>query len=50
MHLLMGAVMAVRNPRAHALIADSPETALEYLALVSLLAKRVDQATRVAPP
>ncbi len=46
MHLFMGAVLALRNPRAHALPDDSPEMALEYIALISLLAKRVDQAKR----
>jgi Protein of unknown function (Hypoth_ymh)/Transposase zinc-binding domain len=46
MHLLMGAVLALRNPRAHTLLDDSPEMVLEHIALISLLAKRVDQATR----
>jgi len=46
MHLFEGAVLALRNPRAHALSDDSPELALEYIALLSLLAKRVEQATR----
>jgi len=46
MHLFEGAVLALRNPRAHALSDDSPELALEYIALLSLLAKRVEHATR----
>lgn len=46
MHLFEGAVLALRNPRAHSLLDDSPEQALEYIALLSLLAKRVDQAQR----
>jgi uncharacterized protein (TIGR02391 family) len=46
MHLFEGAVLALRNPRAHALSDDSPELALEYIALLSLLAKRLQQATR----
>jgi uncharacterized protein (TIGR02391 family) len=46
MHLFMGAVLALRNPRAHALLDDSPELALEYVALISLLGKRVEQARR----
>jgi uncharacterized protein (TIGR02391 family) len=46
MHLFVGAVLALRNPRAHALLDDAPELALEYIALISLLAKRVDQAKR----
>lgn len=49
MHLFMGAVLGLRNPRAHTLLDDSPEMALEYIALISLLAKRVDQAKRVTP-
>jgi uncharacterized protein (TIGR02391 family) len=46
MHLFEGAVLALRNPRAHALSDDSPELAVEYIALLSLLAKRVEQAKR----
>ncbi len=50
MHLFEGAVLAFRNPRAHDLDADSPEDAMEYLAFLSLLAKRLDRATRRANP
>ena len=46
MHLFEGAVLALRNPRAHTLLDDSPEMALEYIALLSMLAKRLEQATR----
>ena len=46
MHMFVGVVLALRNPRAHALLDDAPELALEYIALISLLAKRVDQAKR----
>ena len=46
MHLFVGAVLALRNPRAHALNLDSAEGALEYIAFISMLAKRVDQAKR----
>jgi uncharacterized protein (TIGR02391 family) len=46
MHLFAGAVLALRNPRAHALLDDSPEMALEYIALLSMLAKRLEQAKR----
>jgi uncharacterized protein (TIGR02391 family) len=49
MHLFVGAVLAVRNPRAHALLDDAPEMTLEYIGLISLLAKRVDQAKRMTP-
>ena len=45
MHLFEGAVLALRNPRAHTLLDDSPEMALEYIALLSLLAKRLEQAS-----
>jgi uncharacterized protein (TIGR02391 family) len=41
MHLFEGAVLALRNPRAHALSDDSPELGLEYITLLSLLAKRL---------
>jgi uncharacterized protein (TIGR02391 family) len=46
MHLFMGAVLALRNPRAHALFDDSPEMALDYIAFLSMLAKRLDGARR----
>lgn len=49
MHLFEGGVMlALRNPRAHALLDDSPEMALEYIAFISMLAKRLDQAKPVS--
>jgi uncharacterized protein (TIGR02391 family) len=50
MHLFEGAVLALRNPRAHSLTDDDPTQALEYLALLSLLAKRLEAARRVATP
>lgn len=46
MHLFTGAVLALRNPRVHTLLDDSPEMALEYIAFISMLAKHVDQAKR----
>jgi uncharacterized protein (TIGR02391 family) len=46
MHLFEGAVLALRNPRAHVLTPDSPEEALEYIELLSFLAKQVDRAKR----
>jgi len=49
MHLFMGAVLALRNPRAHALLDDSPEMALEHIGLISLLAKQLDGAKRRTP-
>jgi uncharacterized protein (TIGR02391 family) len=47
MHLFVGAVQALRNPRAHILAPDSPEEALEAIALFSFLAKRLDMAKRM---
>jgi len=44
MQLFMGAVTGIRNPRAHDAISDEPERALEFIAFISLLAKRVDDA------
>jgi uncharacterized protein (TIGR02391 family) len=46
MHMFEGAVMAIRNPRGHSFLTDSPELALEYIALLSLLANRVGKAKR----
>jgi uncharacterized protein (TIGR02391 family) len=48
MHLFMGAVLALRNPRAHAIFDDSPEIALDYIAFLSMLAKRLDGAKRAS--
>lgn len=45
MYLYAGAMLALRNPRAHALIKDDPEQALEYLGFLSLLAKLLDRAS-----
>ncbi len=46
MMLFSGAVAGLRNPRAHKLIKDDPERALEFIAFVSLLAKLADKANR----
>ncbi len=46
MHLYIGAMAAFRNPRAHKIIQDDPERALEYIAFISLLAKLLDQAKK----
>jgi uncharacterized protein (TIGR02391 family) len=46
MHLFMGAVLALRNPRAHSVLDDSPEFALDAIAFLSMLAKRLDTAMR----
>lgn len=44
MHLFEGAALALRNPRAHSLLPDTPEEALESIAFLSLLARRVERA------
>jgi uncharacterized protein (TIGR02391 family) len=46
MMMFAGAVAGLRNPRAHKLIKDDPERALEFIAFVSLLAKLLDGATK----
>jgi uncharacterized protein (TIGR02391 family) len=46
MMLFSGAIVALRNPRAHKLIEDEAERALEFIAFVSLLAKLADGAKR----
>lgn len=45
MYLFAGAVMGLRNPRAHKLFQDEPERALEFIAMISLLAKLLDETT-----
>jgi len=44
MLLFQGAIFAFRNPRAHKLLDDAPERAMEAIALISLLAQRVEEA------
>lgn len=46
MMLFSGAVAGLRNPRAHKIIKDDPEKALEFIAFISLLAKLADGARR----
>lgn len=50
--LFTGAIQAIRNPRKHdPSIIDQPEEALEYLALASLLMRRLDLAAeRLSAP
>jgi uncharacterized protein (TIGR02391 family) len=50
MMMFSGAVAGLRNPRAHKLIKDDPERALEFIAFVSLLAKLLDGAKRIPTP
>jgi len=43
MYLFAGAMLALRNPRAHGLVDDHPENAVEYLSFLSMLAKSLDR-------
>jgi uncharacterized protein (TIGR02391 family) len=43
MFLFAGAMLALRNPRAHGLVQDHPENALDYLSFLSMLAKSLDR-------
>ncbi len=47
MFLFAGAMLALRNPRAHGLIQDHPENAIEYLSFISMLAKSLDRTVMV---
>lgn len=46
MMMFSGAVAGLRNPRAHKIIKDDPEMALEFIAFISLLAKLADKARK----
>jgi uncharacterized protein (TIGR02391 family) len=46
MYLFAGAMLAIRNPRAHGLVNDHPARAVEYLSFLSMLAKSLDNTTR----
>ena len=46
MHLFAGAMLAFRNPRAHQIMSDDPEDALEILSFLSFLAKAADRAKK----
>lgn len=46
MFMFSGAVVGLRNPRAHKIIEDDPEMALEFIAFISLLAKLADKAVK----
>jgi uncharacterized protein (TIGR02391 family) len=43
MFLFSGAMLALRNPRAHGLVQDHPENAVDYLSFLSMLAKSLDR-------
>lgn len=47
MNLFKGAVAGIRNPRGHELyVPDTPDQALDYLALASLLLRKLDDVGR----
>jgi uncharacterized protein (TIGR02391 family) len=46
MMMFSGAVAGLRNPRAHKVIKDDPEMALEFIAFISLLAKLADKTRK----
>lgn len=46
MMMFSGSVAGLRNPRAHKIIKDDPEMALEFIAFISLLAKLADKSTK----
>jgi len=46
MQLFAGAMLAFRNRRAHQIVTDDPENALEILSFLSFLAKAVDRAKK----
>jgi uncharacterized protein (TIGR02391 family) len=46
MHLYAGSMLAFRNPRAHELVKDDAECALEVISFISFLAKTLDRAEK----
>jgi uncharacterized protein (TIGR02391 family) len=46
MFLFSGAMLALRNPRAHGITNDHPERAVEYLSFLSMLARSLDRTQR----
>ena len=46
MFLYAGAMLALRNPRAHEIIQDDAENALEYIGLINMLAKALDRTRK----
>jgi len=50
MHLMEGAVLGIRNPGGHSFPEGPEQRAIEYLSLLSLLAYRVQEATRKKKP
>ena len=48
MFLYAGAMLGLRNPRAHEIVKDDPQKALELIAFLSFLAKSLDRAHRTS--
>ncbi len=46
MHLYSGAMLALRNPRAHSLLQDHPDRAVEIILFISFLAHSLDRAAK----
>jgi uncharacterized protein (TIGR02391 family) len=46
MWLYSGAMAALRNPRAHGIVQDHPEQAVEYLSFISMLTKALSRTKR----
>lgn len=46
MFLYAGAMLAFRNPRAHGLIEDDPETAVQVISFIGFLANELDKARK----
>ena len=45
--IYMGAARGIRNPKAHEMVQQTdPTRTLEYLALASLLARRIDESKK----
>ena len=48
--LFKGAMGGIKNPKSHGIVEQkNPYRALDYLAFLNLLAKRVDEATVASP-
>ncbi|OHB65131.1 MAG: TIGR02391 family protein [Planctomycetes bacterium RBG_13_62_9] len=50
MHLFEGAILGIRNPGGHSFPEGPEQRAIEYMSLLSLLAYRVQEATRPRKP
>ncbi len=43
MHIYAGAIQAIRNPKAHEIISITPERAIHFVTLASLLMYKLDE-------